>query len=150
MIGDAIMENKLIGLWRMVSMEQRYDDGRVVYPFGQDAQGYICYTKEGFMFGGTQKAGRVPFQTGGQWTASDEEKARAYDQYLTYCGWYEVLPDGRLNHKIEISLFPNWIGAEQPREFEQEGDELRLKAKIEQGTSEARTSYLIFKKVEKA
>ncbi len=34
----------LIGAWRLVAMEYRHADGRVRYPYGRDATGYIIYT----------------------------------------------------------------------------------------------------------
>ena len=135
----------LAGLWRLVSMEQRYDDGRVVFPFGEDAQGYIYYAPDGFMSVAFQKAGRKPFETGGQWTASDAEKARAYDSVLTYCGRYTVEGD-RVVHAIEMSLFPNWIGDRQVRHFELADDRLVIKARIEPNTPQARASLMIFRR----
>lgn len=134
------------GLWKLRSMEQRYDDGRVVYPFGTDVQGYICYSPEGFMCGAIQRANRKPFVTGLQWTANAEEKAKAYDDYLSYCGPYDVIGNDTLVHTMEISLFPNWIGAQQKRTFKITGDTLAITARIEDGTPQARTSYLEFKR----
>jgi hypothetical protein len=139
------MSGALVGLWRLESMEQRYDDGRVVYPFGQDAEGYIFYAADGFMSVAFQKAGRGPFQTGGQWTASDAEKARAYDSVLTYCGRYAVEGD-RVVHAIEMSLFPNWIGDRQVRQFTLDGDSLTIRARIEPDTPQARASLMIFRR----
>lgn len=137
--------SELVGLWRLVSMEQRYDDGRVVYPFGPDAEGYIQYAPDGFMSVAFQRAGRTPFKSGGQWTASDEEKARAYDSVLTYCGRYSVAGD-RVTHAIEMSLFPNWIGDKQVRQFERDGDTLTIRARIEPDTPQARSSLMIFRR----
>ena len=72
-------------------MEQRYDDGRVIYPFGKNVEGRIYYGADKSMFCAIQKCGRTPFSTGKQWTADDTEKACAYNDYLTYCGRYELL-----------------------------------------------------------
>lgn len=139
------MSEPIRGLWTLQSMEQRYDDGRVVYPFGQEAQGRIFYGEDGSMFAAIQRGGRTPFKTGQQWTASIEEKARAYDDYLTYCGSYSA--DGnQVTHIIEISLFPDWIGARQLRNAEIDNDVLSITARIEAGTSEARTSSLIWRR----
>lgn len=122
-------------------MEQRYDDGRVTYPFGKEVQGYIFYGKDGIMFAAIQRAGRTPFKTGMQWTASQEEKAGAYDSYMTYCGRYE-LEGNRVTHAIEISLFPDWIGQRQVRTLRLDAGILYITARLEDGTPEARTSYL--------
>lgn len=140
------MNKKLEGLWRLVSMEQRYDDGRVIYPFGEEAQGYIHYGADGSMFAAIQKGGRKPFTTGKQWTASVEEKAGAYDDYLTYFGRYDA-SDDHVTHMIEISLFPDWIGGAQKRRLAFEGDNrLHLIARLEEGAPEARSAYLIWER----
>lgn len=139
------MNETLVGLWNLQSMEQRYDDGRVVYPFGPNAQGRIYYGEDRTMFAAIQRAGRKPFTTGKQWTASSEEKAAAYDNYLTYWGRYEVDGD-KVTHLIEISLFPDWIGQRQVRKTRFENGVLFITARLEDGTPEARTAYLIFRR----
>ena len=141
------IDPELVGRWQTTSMEQRYDDGRVVVPFGKDLEGFLQYSADGYMCGLMQRSGRTPFTSGGQWTASDEEKARAYDNFLTYSGRWEVKPDNLLLHHIEISLFPNWIGATQSRVYKLMGDELEITARIEPEAPMALTSYLAFRRV---
>ena len=126
-------------------MEQRYDDGRVLFPFGRDVQGRIYYGDNGTMFCAIQKGGRTPFKTGKQWTASDAEKVRAYDDYLSYSGCYEIT-GGQVTHHVEISLYPDWIGQLQTRELRFDGDRLYLTARLESNTPEARTSLLIWER----
>ena len=140
------MNATIEGLWTLISMEQRYDDGRIVYPFGEDAQGRIYYGPDGTMFAAIQKGGRKPFTTGKQWTASVEEKAGAYNDYLTYCGHYRVTGD-KVTHHIEISLFPDWIGKSQVRRIGFEDGQLHLIARLEDGTPEARNALMIWKRV---
>ena len=137
------MNTQIEGIWNLRSMEQRYDAGRVVYPFGRDAQGRIYYGPDGTMFCAIQKGGRKPFTTGKQWTASIEEKARAYDDYLTYFGRYEIAGD-QVTHLIEISLFPDWIGNRQARTVRIESGVLHITARLENGTPDARTAFLIW------
>jgi hypothetical protein len=141
--GNDMITAQIEGLWSLVSMEQRYDDGRVVYPFGQDVEGRIFYGADGAMFTAIQKGGRKPFTTGKQWTASPEEKAAAYNDYLTYFGHYRVSGD-QVTHFIEISLFPDWIGNCQIRRFRFEDGLLCLSARLEDGTSEARNALMIW------
>lgn len=131
------------GLWSLHSMEQRYDDGRVIYPFGRSATGQLFYGADGTMFVAIHKGGRRPFTTGKQWTAADAEKARAYDDYLTYCGRYQIAGD-QVTHFIEISLFPDWIGQQQIRTVRFEAGRLHITARLESGTPEARTASLIW------
>ena len=133
------------GLWRLQSMEQRYDDGRVIYPFGRDVEGRIFYGADKSMFCAIQKGGRTPFTTGKQWTADAAEKARAYEDYLTYCGRCEMEGD-TVTHHIEISLYPDWIGKHQVRKLQFVGGLLHITARLEDNTPEARTSLLIWER----
>jgi len=43
--------------------------------------------------------------------AAAEQRANAFSTYLAYYGTYEVERD-RVIHDVQISLFPDWSGAE--------------------------------------
>ncbi len=132
------------GRWNILAWEQLYDDGRVVLPMGSELEGFIEYTDFG-MFCVVSRKDRPAFASGGQWSASDAEKAAAYGSYLTYAGDYDV--DGNtIIHKVRHSLFPDWVGGEQRRSAELEGDVLALTARLEVGTSEARTARLLWRR----
>jgi hypothetical protein len=104
----------LAGVWRLVRYWTQYDDGPVLYPLGEDARGYIMYTPDGYMCGTMQRSDVASFATPDRLAASGEEKSRAFDAYVTYCGRYRV--EGEIaHHSIELSLVPNWIGDEQTR-----------------------------------
>lgn len=135
----------LKGRWYIQTWEQIYDDGRVLLPMGRELEGFIEYSDHG-MFCIISPQNRTLFQTGGQWSASDQEKANAYDSYLSYAGDFEV--DGNtISHHVHYSIFPNWIGGVQHRQAILKGDLLELTtAKLEAGTSEARISKLTFSK----
>lgn len=134
------------GRWRILAWEQIFDDGRVTHPMGQELDGFIEYGPSG-MFCAISRKDRSAFVTGGQWNASDTEKAEAYNTYLTYAGDWEVTGNV-VTHKITHCLFPNWVGSEQKRNGELNGDRLSLTThKLEAGTSEARVARLTFKRV---
>lgn len=132
------------GRWQILRWEQVYDDGRVVYPMGEELEGFIEYGPHG-MFCALGRKDRAHFTTGGQWSADDAEKAAAYNSYLTYAGDYEV-NGNTVTHKVRFSLFPNWAGGTQRRMAELEGDVLALTARLEEGTSEARTARLVWQR----
>lgn len=138
--------NALIGRWQIVSWEQQYADGRVELPMGEELEGFIDYSVEGDMVCMIARKNRARFVTGGQWNASDEEKARAYDAMLCYAGRFRC--DGQIIvHMVDMSLFPNWKGGEQKREFAFQPDgTLALIARLEQGTPEARVSRLVWRR----
>ena len=130
----------LFGRWKIVSWIQRYDDGRVTFPLGEKLKGFVDYGEAG-MFLVIERASRSAFVTGGQWNADVTEKAQAYDAYLSYAGDYDVEGDV-VNHHVRHCLFPNWEGGLQRRTAVLEGDTLQLVARLESGTSEARTATL--------
>lgn len=133
------------GRWAILSWEQLYDDGRVILPMGVELEGFIEYSDFG-MFCVIAKKGREAFQSGGQWSANEAEKATAYSSYLTYAGDFEV-EGNTITHKVHYSIFPNWIGGSQHRTAELDGDILSLTARLEEGTTEARTARLVWQRV---
>ena len=139
-------QQNLTGRWELVTFEQNYDDGRVVFPMGEGPQGIIQYTEDGYMSCQITKANRGNFTTGGQWNASDTEKADAYNSMLSYAGRY-TLEESVVTHLVDLSLFPNWVGGQQKRQFKfDEQGQLSLTARLEENTSEARTALLLWKR----
>lgn len=128
------------GRWNIRSWEQLYDDGRVLHPMGTELEGFIEYGDYG-MFCVIARKGRAPFTTGGQWSASDAEKAAAYGSYLTYAGTYDV-EGNTIYHHVRHSLFPNWEGGSQQRTAVLDNSTLLLTARLEENTPEARTAKL--------
>jgi hypothetical protein len=104
----------LVGTWRLVSFELRDAEGRVTYPLGRDAAGFITYAADGHMAVQFGRAGRAHLAQGDWLAAPDAEIAAAARDYFAYCGTYE-LRGGEVVHRVELSLLPNWIGAEQVR-----------------------------------
>jgi hypothetical protein len=136
----------IAGRWEIVAWEQAYDDGRVTYPMGKEIEGFIQYDPNGRMMCMISRSDRPNFTTGGQWNASQEEKAAAYGSMLSYAGTYSL--DGDVvSHQVELSLFPNWKGGVQKRRIEWLGpDSVVLTARLEDGTPEARMARLIWKR----
>ena len=54
------------------------------------------------------------------------ERAAAYSSYIAYAGTYEVVGDV-VTHRVKMSLFPNWVDAEQRRYLEIDGDQIVLR-----------------------
>lgn len=139
-------EQAIIGRWQIVAWEQVYDDGRRTYPLGQQVEGFIQYDPDGRMMCMLCRGDRQNFSTGGQWNASLEEKAAAYSSMLAYAGTFTFGGD-TVSHHVELSAFPNWKGGIQKRRIEtMDAGRLALVARLEEGTSEARTARLIWKR----
>ncbi|HCY62363.1 MAG TPA: hypothetical protein DHV59_05950 [Oxalobacteraceae bacterium] len=137
----------MIGRWQVVAWEQVYDDGRRTYPMGQQVEGFIQYDSDGRMMCMLCRGDRQKFTTGGQWNASQEEKAAAYSSMLAYAGSYTVAGGDSVSHHVELSSFPNWKGGIQKRRIEtMDAGQLVLVARLEEGTSEARTARLVWRR----
>lgn len=138
--------NPLIGTWRLISWENRSLDGRVSYPFGQDAVGYIMYNQDGYMFVAIMCPNRAHFASGDLLRESTQDKVEAAETYLSYCGRYEF-QGGKVVHHVELSLFPNWIDVDQERLVELTGDRLTLSTRPMLLEGMQQTAYLVWGRV---
>jgi hypothetical protein len=137
--------NDLIGRWDIVSWLQLYDDGRRQAPLGEELEGFIRYLPDGDMICMIARRDRAAFVTGGQWSADAAEKAAAYGSMLAYAGRYRLEGEDVV-HEVAVSLFPNWKGGEQRRSVRLEDDMLYIEARLEDGSGEARTAQLMWRR----
>lgn len=137
-------KKELLGKWDIVTWEQRYDDGRITYPLGRSLAGFIRYDPDGTMVCIIADKDR-PRMSGGQWNSPDGDKVCAYTGFFTYSGPYTVAGD-IVTHHVEISLFPNWEGGDQKRRFRLEGDRREITARLEEGSAQARTALLAWRR----
>jgi hypothetical protein len=120
-----VSNDPLVGTWRLVSFEMRDEQGRVTHPLGRDAVGFITYAPDGHMAVQFGRADRARLAVGDWAGATPAEIAAAARDYLAYCGTYE-LRDGEVVHRVELSLMPNWIGAELVRLVAFDGERVSL------------------------
>jgi len=126
---DQSLRERLVGAWKLVSYEARYDDGqRVIYPLGKDAKGYILYTPDGYMSVQIMQLDRPRYEAADAGGGTDEESARAARGYLAYSGHYHVEDGSVVVHGSEVSLFPNWVDGTQARKATLSGRRLELSA----------------------
>jgi hypothetical protein len=133
--------DEIIGRWDIISWEQHYDDGRVIRPMGDQLEGFILYSSDGTMACFIARANRPRFPSGLQWDGTQAEKAHAYEGIMSYGGRF-TLQANQVEHQVDVSLFPNWVGGIQKRLVTLNADELSISARLEVGTSEARTALL--------
>ena len=115
-----------VGTWKLASWEVRQPDGTVHYLYGRNVVGYLIYTADGYMSAEIMDPDRqqsdpdFPLEVAGAQTLGDEDRARAYGTYLSYCGTYTVEGD-TVTHHVKAGLIPSWTGSEQRRQcrFEQ-------------------------------
>jgi hypothetical protein len=75
-----------------------------------------------------------------------EEKATAADSYISYCGPCEIEKD-KVRIKVEISLFPNWVGGYQERYYKIDGRTLSVSTTPTLVEGKEVVGYLIFERV---
>jgi hypothetical protein len=136
-------KEQILGRWRLLEWVQRYDDGRRKYPFGSDARGFLQYDADR-MFIFVCGADRKPLG-GTQWTAPEADRAAAYSSSFAYSGTYEIA-GAEILHRVDLSLYPNWVGTTQRRRAALRDGRLCLSARMEEGTGEARTAELVWER----
>ncbi|MFI8185710.1 lipocalin-like domain-containing protein [Actinacidiphila glaucinigra] len=126
MAPDELRES-LISAWRLVSYAATdVATGEVVEPFGPRPRGLITYGPDGHMSAQIMRVGRPDFRHGRLEEGLPEELAAAAAGYLAYAGTFEVPAEDTVVHRVELSLFPNWVGDSQTRIAELDGRRLRL------------------------
>ncbi|MDA2979262.1 MAG: lipocalin-like domain-containing protein [Actinomycetota bacterium] len=106
----------LVGTWRLVEWTVSIG-GRTVRPFGGSAVGLLTYTDEGRMMASLMRQDREMLDTSSFAGAQALNRAGAAAGYISYAGSYEIVGD-EVHHDVELSLFPDWVGATQSRRIE--------------------------------
>ncbi len=120
-------KKQFVGTWKLISFEFRRSDGTVSYPIGQNPAGMIMYDVKGHMSGHVMRRDRTSFVSEDSLQGSAEEMRNAFEGYMAYCGTYAVNEQkSTVEHILECSLFPNWVGTIQTRFFEFSENQLLL------------------------
>ena len=117
---------ELLGSWRLVRWRRIDADGTESFPFGEDAQGTLLYTDDGYMSAMMTAADRPSIEGGDPLGGDAEARAAAYSTCLAYSGTWERQGDTVI-HRLTDSLYPNWAGTVQPRAIEDRDGELVLR-----------------------
>ena len=116
----------LLGAWSLVTWDIQYDDKRpVTYPYGADAQGLLLYSADGHMSVVISSARRPRLSTASVRKAPIEQKIDAFETYFSYAGRWELREDA-IVHRLSYALNPNFIGTDQVRQLQLNGDRLTL------------------------
>lgn len=120
------MKEKFIGTWNLVYYKIVKGDGSIfTYPYGKNCKGNILYTKEGRMTALLMNPKRPKFEIAHAWKGTAEEMKSAFRGYTSYAGRFEVEED-KVIHRVDMSLFPNWIGTDLVRTFQFSSDNREL------------------------
>lgn len=117
----------LVGAWRLKAFQIKSSSGDVTYPFGQDAQGVLIYSRCGLMSAQLMRKDRPAFESGDQQVGTEMEIEENFKNCISYFGSFELHEEeGFVIHHIDNSLFPNWEGTPQKRFFELQGNTLHI------------------------
>ena len=120
-------KDQFIGAWDLVSFEMRHSDGTMSFPYGDNAIGTLIYHASGRMAVQVVRRDRPVFKSGDQLNGTSEEIKSAFEGCVAYFGTFEVdRTAGTVVHRVEASMFPNWVGTEQKRFYRLESDRLTL------------------------
>jgi hypothetical protein len=129
-----ISKDELKGTWQLESWTIGYSDrDDFTYPYGEDPQGLLMYTDDGWMSASICRKERALLPDNVSFRKlPDEIKAAAFSSYFHYAGRYRVV-EGDVIHYVTQSLNPNFPGTEQLRHAELDGQTLVLSGKDQVG-----------------
>jgi Lipocalin-like domain len=141
--------DKFVGVWRLVSMEIRTDDGIVVEsPFGAEPDGTLMYDSLGNMAAQIGRKDRPRFSSNDRMAGSVEETKAAFETYVAYFGRYRVDErDATVTHEAQQALFPNWAGTKQVRYYKFADGKLTLSTPTYQRLGKNVTAILLWEKI---
>lgn len=123
---DAELQRRLVGTYRLASVESIDEDGDVQHPFGESPDGLMTYSAEGYIVTILARSDRTDFPDGDIMGGTDAERVTAFLTASAFAGHFEVL-DGKVVYNLEAATFQNWKGTTQVRDFELTEDGLVLK-----------------------
>jgi hypothetical protein len=122
-------DHPLVGTWRLLTWAAVADDGGETLPMGPAPEGLLVYSANGTMIAMMGPGGRRRFGSDEVTGGTPDEQAEAFRTFIAYGGAYEI--EGSIvTHLVEHSLFPNWIGTSQRRQWEldDQGERLTLRS----------------------
>lgn len=129
-----ISKEDLHGAWKLEAWTIGYSDREEFsYPYGENPQGLLMYTQDGWMSASICRSDRQPLPEDVNFRKlPDALKAAAFSSYFHYAGRYRLV-EGDVIHQVSQSLNPNFPGTEQLRHAELDGQTLVLSGKDEVG-----------------
>jgi len=120
--------SRLTGVWTIVGYAHQQVGHEDSYPFGDQPDGFLIYTPEGFVSAQLMKPGRPRFQSADWHEGSPKEYAESGSGYIAYCGVFEVDEEQEtVTHIPSVALLPNLIHGRQLRLVTVSGETLTLR-----------------------
>ncbi len=137
----------LVGVWQLVSVEEKRGDDENSLPFGPEPKGRLIYDAAGNVAVQIMTSGRAAFASGDRGVATPEEVWQAFDGFIAYWGTFTVDETNRtVTHHVEGSLFPNDLGKNQLRHYELIENRLTLRTEPSVRYGRQRTVELVWER----
>jgi len=128
----------LIGTWRTTGHALVAKDGTVTHPFGPGPHpGNLVYHPNGTVSVLVIRTDPMRLSS----VQAPQERGAALDRCVAYIGTWEVQGD-TVQHHIQTSINPDWVGTTQVRTARLEGDTLTLSPPPDPHGTVARISWL--------
>jgi hypothetical protein len=127
--GRGPIAETLIGVWKLREYSDVTEGTAASYPFGQDPEGLLIYTPDGFVSALLMARGRPNLSGNGFTEGTPDQYASAGKSFIGYTGRYDV-DEAKLvvTHSPTVAFAPNMIGNIQQRLVDLQGDVLVLTA----------------------
>jgi hypothetical protein len=138
------LAKEIEGTWNLAS-NYNEQDGKRMEPFGANPRGVMILTAGGRFAIMMMKASLPAFAANNRMQGSAEENQAVVQGSVAYFGTYSVASekDRTVSLRIEGSTFPNWVGQEQKRVMNVDGDQMNL---INPSAAVGGTNYVVFKR----
>lgn len=130
------------GTWKLVSSEYRFTDGEKLRLYDT---GILMYDAQGNMSVQLMQTARPAFAKADRLGGTLEETKSAFQGYQAYYGTFTIDENQRtVTHHLHGSLLPNWVGVDQVRYFDLEGDRLTLRTPTLSLRGKEAVGYLVW------
>lgn len=115
-----MIQERLIGGWGLRAAVAVDTAGDKFYPMGEDVEGRIVYTPDGYVAVNIMENGRKRPDENTRWAKlSDADAASLARTYMAYSGRFSVdEEDGIVHHHLDMCLDPTMVGTDQVRHVE--------------------------------
>ena len=115
MAASALMRGTLLGWWNIASFYvELKDTGECTGTFGVDPLGHMVITEDRMMSILTSRE------------RTDKDAAALFETMMAYSGCCRIEDEVRLVIKVDVAWHPAWVGSEQTRFFNVDGDTLSI------------------------
>jgi hypothetical protein len=121
--------DKLVGTWKLVSIEDTAQDGKIQpsVQFGAHPHGFLMYEADGYMCATIANGDRSAWKDPAK--ADNSEKIKYFDTLVAYCGTYKLdTATSTVTHYPEVAWSPAYVGSTQLRPFRLQDDKLIITA----------------------